>query len=51
MRAKWQALREGARTSVTWDWPDGTNATLSALAGPDGRVEIVNALLRKDGRA
>ena len=44
MRSQWRALQEGGQTSARWTWPDGRQATFSAVAGPDGRVELVTAL-------
>lgn len=47
MRVQWEALQQGALSQADWDWPDGGHATLTAITGPDGKVEIVTALLRK----
>lgn len=47
MRAQWQALQQGSLSQADWDWPDGSHASLTAITGPDGKVEIVTALLRK----
>lgn len=51
MYAQWRALQAGTQTSARWVWPDGRQATLSAVTGPDGRVELVTALCVNTGRS
>ena len=50
MRSQWRALQEGSTATAQWHWRDHWQATLSAIAGPDGRIELVTALCVKAGR-
>jgi len=45
MQSQWHALSSGGQTEARWTWPDGKHASLSAVAGPDGRIELVTGLL------
>jgi PAS domain-containing protein len=51
MRSQWRSLQEGNQASARWTWPDSRQATLCAVAGPDGRVELVTALFVNTGRS
>ncbi len=47
MHSQWHMLRDTGQSEVKWFWPDGTHATLTAVAGPDGRIELVTGLLSR----